>query len=85
MSNYEDQSRKAHRLQILVSEALAAEIRKASMRRRVSSGEWVRRAIERALEEERIEEDPLAALASLEAPTADIDQMLKEIEEGRGR
>jgi hypothetical protein len=43
----------------------------------------VRWAIERALKEEQRVSDPLAALESLQAPTADIDQMLSEIEDGR--
>jgi metal-responsive CopG/Arc/MetJ family transcriptional regulator len=72
------------RLQILIPERLAARIRKAAERSRVSRGEWVRRAIERALVEQRAEADPLARLAGLEAPTADIEQMLSEIEAGRG-
>jgi hypothetical protein len=43
----------------------------------------VRRAIERALAEERSAGDPLDRLASLEGPTADIEQMIAEIEAGR--
>jgi hypothetical protein len=49
----------------------------------MSKGEWVRRAIERALAEEGSTPDPLAQLAGLGAPTADIDQMLADIEAGR--
>ncbi len=71
------------RLQVLIPEELDAAVRKAASRRRVSKGEWVRRAIDRALAEERSAGDPLAALAALEAPTADIDEMLAEIEAGR--
>jgi hypothetical protein len=74
----------SHRLQILVPEQIAAAIRKAAERRKVSSGEWVRRAIERSLAEDRPAKDALARLSALEAPTADIDQMLAEIESGRG-
>ena len=65
---------KDHRLQVLVTDALAARLRQAAERQRVSQGEWVRRALERAL----------AELASLDAPTADLEQMLEEIEAGRG-
>jgi len=72
------------RLQILVPEGLDARIRKAAQRNRVSKGEWVRQAIERALAERSPIADPLARLASLGGPTADIDQMLAEIEAGRG-
>jgi hypothetical protein len=73
----------SNRLQVLVPEDLDAAIRKAAARQRLSKGEWVRRAIDRALTEERSVGDPLASLAALEAPTADIDQMLAEIEAGR--
>jgi hypothetical protein len=43
----------------------------------------VRRALEEALTKEKRAPDPLARLSSLGAPTADIDQMLAEIEAGR--
>jgi hypothetical protein len=74
----------SHRLQVLVPEALDARISKAAQRQRVSKGEWVRRALERALSEGPRAADPLEKLAALGAPTADIDQMLAEIEAGRG-
>jgi hypothetical protein len=73
----------SHRLQVLIPERLDARVRKASQRSRISKGEWVRRAIERALAEDGSTPDPLAQLAGLGAPTADIDQMLAEIEAGR--
>ncbi len=73
----------SHRLQILVPEGLDARLRKAAQRRRLSKGEWVRRAIEQALTEEKGVPDPVARLAGLNAPTADIEQMLAEIEAGR--
>ena len=76
----------SHRLQILIPEALDASIRKAAGRLRLSKGEWVRRAIEAALRggrPGRSEDDPLARLSSLDGPTADLDQMLREIESGR--
>jgi hypothetical protein len=76
----------SHRLQVLIPEELDARIRKAASRDRVSKGEWVRRAIELALREgtdatRRL--DPLSRLSQLEGPTADIDQLLGEIEKGR--
>jgi hypothetical protein len=77
-------SPRRHRLQVLIPEALAARVRKAAERHRLSVGEWVRRALERGLAEEQAAADPLAALASLEAPTSDIEQMIGEIEAGRG-
>lgn len=73
----------SHRLQVLIPESLEMSLRKAAQRSRVSKGEWVRRAIERALADEREAGDPLSRLASLEAPTGDVEQMLAEIEAGR--
>jgi hypothetical protein len=72
------------RLQVLIPEGLDARVRKASQRSRLSKGAWVRRAIERAMIDDRLPADPLAKLAGLGAPTGDIDQMLAEIEAGRG-
>ena len=46
-------------------------------------GEFVRRAIETALADDRVVTDPVARLASLGGPTGDIDQMLADIEAGR--
>lgn len=73
------------RLQILVPESLDSRLRKAADRERVSMGAWVRRAIEERLERQaaRLPADPLAALRELDAPTADIDDMLAEIDRGR--
>ena len=76
----------SHRLQVLVPEDLNTRIQTAAKRDRVSKGEWVRRAIERALREGQTGgegRDPLARLASLEAPTGDIEQLLAEIDRGR--
>jgi len=72
------------RLQVLVPEGLDRRMRKAAERARVSKGEWVRRAIERALAEPSAVADPVERLAGLGGPTGDIDQMLAEIEAGRG-
>jgi len=74
----------SHRLQVLVPEGLDARIAKAAQRRRMSKGEWVRRALEQALTEGPRDVDPLERLGSLGAPTADVEQMLAEIEAGRG-
>lgn len=75
----------SNRLQILVSKKLDSRLRKAAHREQVSMGEWVRRAIEERLEQRAgaLPDDPLAALRGLCAPTADIDDMLAEIERGR--
>lgn len=72
------------RLQVLIPEGLDARVRKAAQRSRLSKGAWVRAAVERALAEDRPAADPLAKLAALGAPTGDIEQMLAEIEAGRG-
>lgn len=74
----------SHRLQVLIPDELAARLRKAAARSRMSGGEWVRGTIERALAERTVA-DPLAALSGLEAPTGDIEQVLAEIESGRSR
>jgi hypothetical protein len=74
----------SYRLQVLIPESLEARLAKAAQRRRMSKGEWVRRAIEDALAAGPRVPDPLERLGSLGAPTADIEQMLAEIEAGRG-
>lgn len=71
------------RLQVLVPPGLDARVRKAAQRQGVSKGAWVRRALDDALKREVRAPDPLERLASLGAPTADIDEMLAEIEAGR--
>lgn len=76
----------SHRLQVLIPEELDARVQKAAQRRRMSKGAWVRCVIEDALASRSTASaatDPLARLASLNAPTADIDDMLAEIESGR--
>ncbi|MEK6608384.1 MAG: hypothetical protein AABZ30_12040 [Myxococcota bacterium] len=73
----------SHRLQVLIPTSLDARIRKAAQRERLSQGAWVRRAIEQALSARRGAADPLARLASLGAPTGEIEQMLAEIDAGR--
>jgi hypothetical protein len=66
----------SHRLQVLIPDELDMQLRNAARRNRVSKGEWVRRALRQSV-------DPVARLASLNAPTADIKQMLSEIVRGR--
>jgi Arc/MetJ-type ribon-helix-helix transcriptional regulator len=74
-------------MQVLIPEQLDEKIEKAAQRGRVSKGAWVRQAIEEALERRSgggaRGAEPLARLASLGAPTADIDDMIAEIESGR--
>ena len=71
------------RLQVIVPDELERRITKSAQRNRLSKSAYVRRAIERALAEERSAGDPLDLLTRLEGPTADIEQMLAEIEAGR--
>ncbi|HEX5216356.1 MAG TPA: hypothetical protein VFV98_12905 [Vicinamibacterales bacterium] len=73
------------RLQVLVPESLDRRIRKAAQRRRLAAGAWVREAIERHLRDDQPASDPLERLKALGSPTADLDQMLAEIEAGRGQ
>mgnify|MGYP001819465700 FL=1 len=77
----------SHRLQVLIPETLDARIRKEASRQGVSKGEWVRRAIQHVLQHGTSSaagrRDPLARLAALDGPTADIDRMIEEIEAGR--
>lgn len=76
----------SNRLQVLITPELDARLTKAAQRSRMSKGKWVRIAIEQALRlpgGAKPAANPVARLASLEAPTADIDQMLSEIEAGR--
>jgi metal-responsive CopG/Arc/MetJ family transcriptional regulator len=77
----------SHRLQSLIPEELNARIENAAQRGRTSKGAWVRQAIEAALERREGQEsggaDPLLSLASLGAPTADINDMIAEIGSGR--
>ena len=75
-----------HRLQVLIPPDLDAQIEKAALRSRVSKGEWVRRALKESLRQAAkggSGADPVARMAALHGPVADIDQMLAEIEAGR--
>jgi metal-responsive CopG/Arc/MetJ family transcriptional regulator len=76
----------SHRLQVLIPQELDAQLEKAAQRSRVSKGEWVRRALRDAIQTSTRAKggsDPLERLKSLNGPTADIRQMLSEIEAGR--
>jgi hypothetical protein len=74
----------SHRLQVLISPELDSQIEKAAQRSRVSKGEWVRRALHASLRDAELNRtDALDLLQSLNAPTADIDEMIAQIESGR--
>ena len=75
-----------HRLQVLIPPDLDAQLEKAALRSRVSKGEWVRRALKESLRQAGkggSGADPVARMAALQGPVADIDQVLAEIEAGR--
>ena len=74
-----------HRLQVSVSESLHDRIREAAGRSNVLMTVWVREAIEERLEREfrRSSAEALEALRKLDAPTADIDDMIAAIASGR--
>lgn len=75
----------SHRLQVLIPEDLDAALNKAAQRNRMSKGEWVRRTLWEAVRESGRAKvsDPVARLAGLDGPAADLDWMLAEIEKGR--
>jgi hypothetical protein len=74
----------SYRLQVLIPEDLDFLIRKAAQRSGVSKGEWVRQAIDEALHRHIGDSDAsgdlVARLASLNAPTTDIEGMVEESE-----
>jgi len=70
----------SHRLQVLIPEELDTALSRAAARERVSKGESVRSAIEAALAQRIGDNDPVRTLASINAPTADIEQLLAEID-----
>ncbi len=77
------------RLQVLLKESEYREVRQAARARNMSVAEWVRQALTLVRRSEpsgsagkKIE--AIRAAAQFEFPTADIDQMLAEIERGYG-
>ena len=76
------------RLQVVLDEEELAEIQRAARRSRMTSSEWVRQALRKARHTEPLGDakKKLAVVRRAAAhayPTADIDQMLAEIERGR--
>lgn len=77
----------AKRLQVILQDPEYREIQRAARARRLSIAEWVRQALALARRREPFQ-DPAKKLAVVRAavlhqgPTADIDQMLAEIEGG---
>ena len=77
------------RLQVLLKDPEYREIRQAARARNLSVAEWVRQSLSMARRSEpagnvskKIE--AVRAAARFEFPTADIDQMLEEVERGYG-
>ena len=75
------------RLQVLLPDQEMNEIQRFARRERVTVGEWVRRALREARMRQPAN-DPEAKLkavrkaAQFSFPTADIEQMFSEIEQG---
>jgi hypothetical protein len=77
------------RLQVLVKDAEYREIRRAARVRNMSVSEWVRQALSllRRSESSGNAEKKIQAVraaARFQYPTADVDQMLAQIESGYG-
>jgi hypothetical protein len=75
------------RLQVLLEEPELREIQRAARAQRVTVAEWVRQALRAARRREprtdaRNKMESIRAAARHSVPTADIDQMLAEIEHG---
>ena len=75
------------RLQVLLADDEMSDIRILAQRERLTVGEWVRRALREARAQKSVK-DPAFKLRAIrraveyDFPTADIDQMLREIEQG---
>lgn len=75
------------RLQVLLPDSDMDEIRRFARREKLTVGEWVRKVLRDARSRQPVHE-PQAKLKAVRKatqhsfPTADIDQMLSEIEQG---
>jgi hypothetical protein len=77
------------RLQVILDDAELAEIQRVARRQRLTTAEWVRQALRAARRAEprtdaKKKLEVVRAAARHAFPTADIDQMLREIERGYG-
>jgi hypothetical protein len=75
------------RLQVVLDDEEYGEIRRYARRHRMNVSEWVRQALRRARKSEPAVEagrklEVVRAAVGHEFPTADIGQMLREIERG---
>jgi hypothetical protein len=78
------------RLQVVMEEAELREIRRAARRQRLTVSEWVRGALRAARRAEPGPDrgrklDAIQAAGRHAFPTAEIDQMLDEIAQGRAQ
>ena len=75
------------RLQVLLNEEEYLEIQGVARRQRVTVAEWVRQALRKAREDHPGTADAklraIADAARHQFPTADIETMLREIDEGQ--
>ena len=77
----------SQRLQVLLDEEEFAEVRRVARRHKVTVAEWVRQALRQARRDEPATDPRRKLTAVREAargafPTADIAQMLAEVERG---
>ncbi len=77
----------AKRLQVILQDAEYREVQRAARSRRMSLAEWVRQALDAQRRREPVNSvskklEAIRTAAKFEFPTADIDQMLAEIEKG---
>jgi hypothetical protein len=77
----------SQRLQVLMDPKDIREIRKLASKENLTVAEWVRRALQRARQQEpqgsaRDKRSAIDAAMAHAFPTADIDAMLEEIERG---
>jgi hypothetical protein len=79
----------SNRLQVLIPESEMEELQRLARREHLALGEWVRRVLREA-RLQRPGQDPQTKLKAVRKavehtfPTADVDQMLAEIERGYG-
>jgi predicted 2-oxoglutarate/Fe(II)-dependent dioxygenase YbiX len=77
------------RLQVLFEEAELREVQKAARRERMTTAEWVRRAVRAAQRTKPLSDtgrklDVIRVAARHAFPAPDMEQMLTEIERGYG-
>jgi hypothetical protein len=79
----------AKRLQVIIQDPEYRDIQRAARLRRMTIAEWVRQALIQARRSEPSREvaaklETIRMAARMDFPTADIDRMLEEIEQGYG-